>query len=197
MARHDVDPVLQQLVRAVNESGQAAVPVTISVHGTVLTGNLIAQSRYFSELVEGNPLMSALEPGSGLLGKEYAKEAEAESGHHLHVRQQVSAATARLPKACGVSAWGQSTAGPCALSPTWMRRKTGDRLRACSVLRNRPHTQAPGTPAPGVPGSNEICRRFIHRQRIIIVPLRAYRRIGALPVTAIGGDLGRASRAGR
>jgi hypothetical protein len=85
MAKHDVDPVLQQLVRAVNESGQAAVPVTISVHGAVLTGNLIAQSRYFSELVEGNPLMSALEPGSGLLGKEYAKEAEAES-HHLHVR---------------------------------------------------------------------------------------------------------------
>ena len=38
MAKHDVDPVLQQLVRAVNESGQAAVPVTISVHGTVLTG---------------------------------------------------------------------------------------------------------------------------------------------------------------
>jgi hypothetical protein len=86
MAKHDIDSVLQQLVRAVNESGQAAVPVTISVHGTVLTGNLIAQSRYFSELVEGNPLMSALEPNSGLLGKEYAKEAEAESGHHLHVR---------------------------------------------------------------------------------------------------------------
>ena len=86
MAKHDVDPVLQQLVRAVNESGQAAVPVTVSVHGTKLTGTLIAQSRYFSELVEGNPLMSALEPGSGLLGKEYAKEAEAESGHHLHMR---------------------------------------------------------------------------------------------------------------
>ena len=86
MAKHDVDPVLQQLVQAVNESGQAVVPVTISVHGTVLTGNLIAQSRYFSDLVEGNPLMSALEPSSGLLGKEYAKEAEAESDHHLHLR---------------------------------------------------------------------------------------------------------------
>jgi hypothetical protein len=85
MARHDVDPVLRQLVRAVNESGQAAVPVTVSVHGTTLTGTLIAQGRYFRELVEGNPLMSALEPGSGLLGKEYAKEAEAESDHHLHV----------------------------------------------------------------------------------------------------------------
>ena len=86
MAKHDVDPVLQQLVRAVNESGQAAVPVTISVHGAVLTGNLIAQSRYFSELVQGNPLMSALEPSSGLLGKEYVKETEAEAGHHLHIR---------------------------------------------------------------------------------------------------------------
>ena len=52
----------------------------------MLTGNLIAQSRYFSDLVEGNPLMSALEPGSGLLGKEYAKEAEAESDHHIHMR---------------------------------------------------------------------------------------------------------------
>ena len=41
---------------------------------------------YFSDLVEANPLMSALEPTSGLLGKEYAKEAEAESDHHLHLR---------------------------------------------------------------------------------------------------------------
>ena len=86
MARHGIDPVLQQLVRAINESGQAAVPVSVSVHGTLLTGALIAERRYYSELVEGNPLMSALEPSSGLLGKEYAKETEAESGHHLHLR---------------------------------------------------------------------------------------------------------------
>ena len=85
MARHDIDPVLQQLVRAINESGQAAVPVSVSVHGTMLNGALIAERRYFSELVEGNPLMSALEPSSGLLGKEYAKETEAESDHHLHM----------------------------------------------------------------------------------------------------------------
>ena len=51
----------------------------------MLNGALVAQRRYFSELVEGNPLMSALEPSSGLLGKEYAKETEAESGHHLHI----------------------------------------------------------------------------------------------------------------
>lgn len=86
MAKHDVDPVLRQLVRAVNESGQAAVPVTVSLHGTTLAGTLIAQGRYFSDLVEANPLMSALEPTSGLLGKEYAKEAETESDHHLHLR---------------------------------------------------------------------------------------------------------------
>src|SRR5690348_2676243 len=86
MAKHDTDPVLRQLVHAINDSGQAAVPVTVSVHGTVLNGALIAEQRYFSELVEGNPLMSALEPSSGLLGKEYVKETEAESGHHLHIR---------------------------------------------------------------------------------------------------------------
>ena len=86
MPKHDVDPVLRQLVRAVNESAQAAVPVAVSVHGTTLTGTLIAQRTYFSEMVTGNPLMSALEPTSGLLGKDYAKEADAESDHHLHLR---------------------------------------------------------------------------------------------------------------
>jgi hypothetical protein len=96
MAKHDVDPVLRQLVRAVNESAQAAVPVEVSVHGTTLTGTLIAQSRYFTELVEGNPLLSALEPSSGLLGKEYAKEAEAESDHHLHLRTEVTEAPWRI-----------------------------------------------------------------------------------------------------
>jgi hypothetical protein len=30
--------------------------------------------------------MSTLEPASGLLGKEYAKETEAASDHHLHLR---------------------------------------------------------------------------------------------------------------
>ena len=104
MAKHDVDPVLQQLVRAVNESGQAAVPVTISVHGAVLTGNLIAQSRYFSDLVERNPLMSALEPSSGLLGKEYTKEAEEESDHHLHMR------------AGGIRGDGETAEGPWRIS---------------------------------------------------------------------------------
>jgi hypothetical protein len=86
MAKHNADPVLAQLVHSVNESRQATVPVTIFLHGTVLNGTLIAQDRYFADLVEGNPLMSALQPASGLLGKEYAKDVEAEAGHHLHLR---------------------------------------------------------------------------------------------------------------
>jgi hypothetical protein len=45
MAKHDIDPVLQQLVRAIDESGQAVAPVTVSVHGTVLAGDLIASGR--------------------------------------------------------------------------------------------------------------------------------------------------------
>jgi hypothetical protein len=86
MAKHGTDPVLGQLVHAVNESGQTRVPLTVSAHGTVLTGVLIAQEAYFSLLAEGSPLLSALQPASGLLGKEYAKEVSAEADHHLHMR---------------------------------------------------------------------------------------------------------------
>ena len=86
MAEHGTDPVLHELVRAVNESGQARVPVTVSVHGTAVTGVLIAQDAYFAELAEGSPMLSALTPGSGLLGKDYAKDVDSASGEHLHVR---------------------------------------------------------------------------------------------------------------
>lgn len=86
MAKHETDPVLQQLVNAVNESGQAGVPITVSVHGNELTGVLIAQETYFAELAGGHPLMGALQPSSGLLGKEYAKEVTGEAGHNLHLR---------------------------------------------------------------------------------------------------------------
>ena len=86
MAKHDTDPVLGQLVHAVNESGQTRVPVTVSTRGTVLTGVLIAQEAYFTLLAEGSPLLGALQPASGLLGKEYAKEVTAEADLHLHIR---------------------------------------------------------------------------------------------------------------
>lgn len=86
MARHGTDPVLHELVRAVNESAQARVPVTVSVHGTAVTGVLIAQDAYFAELAEGSPLLSALTPSSGLLGKDYAKDVDSASGEHLHIR---------------------------------------------------------------------------------------------------------------
>jgi hypothetical protein len=86
VAKHDTDPVLRQLVRAVNESENAAVPLIVTVHGTALTGVLLGERLYFGELVGQNPLMAALKPSSGLLGKEYVKDTEAESGHHLHIR---------------------------------------------------------------------------------------------------------------
>jgi hypothetical protein len=132
MPKHDVDPVLRHLVRAVNESaGAAAVPVAVSVRGTILTGTLIAQSMYFSELVAGNPLLSALEPGSGLLGKEYTKEAEAESDHHLHLR------------AAGVR--GEVTEGPWRIS---LESVDGWALRAADTVEEDrgPFARLLGTP---------------------------------------------------
>ena len=66
MAKFDIDPVLEQLVHAVDESGQARVPITVAAHGTLVKGVLIAQEAYFSELAEGSPLLSALQPASGL-----------------------------------------------------------------------------------------------------------------------------------
>jgi len=86
MAKYDIDPVLQQLAQAINESGQAATPITVSVRGTVLTGALIAEQSYYSELMAANPLLSALDPSSGLLGKEYTKDVETASDRHLHMR---------------------------------------------------------------------------------------------------------------
>ena len=67
------------------KSGKGAVPVAVSAHGTILRGVLISECRYFAELIQRNPLMSALEPSSGLLGKEYAKDTDSESDHHLHL----------------------------------------------------------------------------------------------------------------
>jgi hypothetical protein len=38
--------------------------------------------------------MAALEPSSAMLGREYAKDTEAESGHHLHIRARRGPAVA-------------------------------------------------------------------------------------------------------
>jgi hypothetical protein len=86
MAKRDIDPVFQQLVRSINESGQALVPVMLATHGAVLRGSLISETRYFTELAEVAPMLSALQPASGLLGKDYVKDVEAESGHYVHLR---------------------------------------------------------------------------------------------------------------
>ena len=92
MAKHGTDPVLQQLIHAVDKSRQAEVPMTISAHGSVLDGALVAEETYFAELVDASPLMGALEPSSGLLGKEYAKEVGDASGHFLHFRAAANGA---------------------------------------------------------------------------------------------------------
>ena len=62
MAKLDIDPVLEQLVHAVNESGQARVPITVAAHGTLMSGVLIAQEAYFSELAERSPLPARCSP---------------------------------------------------------------------------------------------------------------------------------------
>lgn len=92
MAKRSTDPVLQQLIHAVNKSRQAEVPMTISVRGSVLTGGLVAEETYFAELVDTSPLMGALEPSSGLLGKEYANQVGDASGHFLHFRAAANGA---------------------------------------------------------------------------------------------------------
>jgi hypothetical protein len=114
MAKHDTDPVLEQLVRAVNESGHTRVPVTVAAHGTVVTGVLIAQQAYFRELAEGSPLLSALEPASGLLGKEYAKDVDAEAARHLHIRADAGEKGLWRLSLESVDAWkvGALDAGP-------------------------------------------------------------------------------------
>jgi hypothetical protein len=63
MARRDIDPRPASAGPGHQRVGQAAVPVTVSVHSTLLNGALIAERRYFSELVEGNPL-----PAAGMTG---------------------------------------------------------------------------------------------------------------------------------
>jgi hypothetical protein len=142
MARHDIDPVLRQLAPAINESGQAAVPIMVSVRGTVLNGAVISEQRYFSELVAGNPLMSALEPSSGLLGKDYAKDAEVSAGI-CTCERLVTGARVRSPRACGASAWRPSTAGPCARAAKRATR-TAARSPACLATRRRGHDQGSG-----------------------------------------------------
>jgi hypothetical protein len=114
MAKLDIDPVLEQLVHAVNESGRARVPITVAAHGTLMSGVLIAQEAYFSELAEGSPLLSALQPASGLLGKEYTKDVDAESDRHLHIRADTGEEGLWRLSLAAVDGWklGALDAGP-------------------------------------------------------------------------------------
>lgn len=86
MAKTAVDPTLRELVRAIEESGRTSVPVALTVRGTVLHGELVSQQRYFADLAAENPLVSALEPTAGLLGKDYRKETRDSAHRYLHLR---------------------------------------------------------------------------------------------------------------
>ena len=102
MAKHDIDPVLEQLVRAINESRQAAVPITVSVHGTVLTGALIAEQAFFSELVAGNPLMSARwNRRRACWARSTPRRPRPPPAITCTCGPSASGVTARPPKACG------------------------------------------------------------------------------------------------
>jgi hypothetical protein len=122
MAKHDIDPVLRQLVRAINESGNAMVPVTISVHGVQQSGALLGGRLYFDELVTQNPLMAALEPTSGLLGKEDAKTPRP--------NRATTCTSGPMRAACEGSALRPSTPGPC-LRPPERHRTVKGRSPAC------------------------------------------------------------------
>lgn len=74
MSKRHGDPLLDRVVRAIEESPGAAVPITVSVRGAVLHGELISQETYFSALTAGNPLLGALGTearGSGHEGKRF------------------------------------------------------------------------------------------------------------------------------
>ena len=101
MAKRNIDPVLQQLVRAINESGRAATPITVSVHGTMLTGALIAERTFFSELIGENPLMSALSRLQGCWARNTPRKRKPPPTITCTCVPPVSGATVRSPKACG------------------------------------------------------------------------------------------------
>jgi len=128
-----------QRVRA----GRCARPPSRSTRG-VLTGNLIAQSRYFSELVEGNPLMSALETGFRSAGQGVRQ------GGGSRVRTIICTAGCRRrgdgEARRGPVAYqpGSVDGWPCAPPRPGCGGMTGGRSRACSALRNRSYTRPPG-----------------------------------------------------
>ena len=55
MAKHDIDPYSSSWSGPSTSQGTPRRPITVSVRGTVLTGSLIAEQAFFSELVEGHP----------------------------------------------------------------------------------------------------------------------------------------------
>ena len=85
----------------------------------------------------GRPLkLRSLEPASGLLGKEYAKEAESESDYHLHVRATDARGDGEVAEGHGASASALLTGGRCAPVQIPTLGMTGGRSTAFSVIPN-------------------------------------------------------------
>ena len=81
-----VDPVLRHLVFAVNQAHEASIPISLSVHGSGVVGELISQATYFSALTEDSPLLAALDPTSPLAAEQYAADSAEADEEYLHVR---------------------------------------------------------------------------------------------------------------
>jgi hypothetical protein len=89
-------------------------------------------------------MMSALDPSLGLLGKEYAKDAEAASGRHLHTR----AAGIRDGREVTEGLWRISLEAADGWTSGPAPRTTGGRSPGCSATGDA----AWHGPAVGVPG---------------------------------------------
>jgi hypothetical protein len=65
-------------------------------------------------LAEDSPLLSALQPASGLLGKEYVKDVDAGSARHLHIRADAGGEGLWRLSLAAVDGWklGALDAGP-------------------------------------------------------------------------------------
>lgn len=81
-----VDPVLYHLVLAVNQAHEASIPISLTVHGSGVVGELISQATYFAALTEDSPLLAALDPTSPLAADQYAADSADADEEYLHVR---------------------------------------------------------------------------------------------------------------
>ena len=138
MAKHDTDPVLRQLVHAINESEQAAVPVTVSAHGTLLHRCPDRRAQVLQRTRRGKPpderAGAVLGPARQGIRQGDRGRVRSPPAHPDRPRPQ----RARSPRACGGSAWKPSTAGAWARTPRPAARTTAAPSPASSAPPDRP-----------------------------------------------------------